>query len=198
MKVGTPAKRGYRMVARADATAALRERILDVADELFSARSDRFSLDDVADGAGTTVQTVLRHFGSKEGVIETTLRRTSDRIRRQRAEAPPGDVRGAIRNLVDHYEEYGDRALRMLAEESRSSVVEEAVDNGRVVHRQWVSMIFAAQLDGLRGRVRQRRFAQLVAICDVYTWKLLRRDLGLERPATETALVELIEALEGP
>lgn len=198
MKVGTPAKRGYRMVARADATAALRERILDVADELFSARSDRFSLDDVAVGAGTTVQTVLRHFGSKEGVIETTLRRTSDRIRRQRAEAPAGDVRGAIRNLVDHYEEYGDRALRMLAEESRSPVVEEAVDNGRVVHRQWVSMIFAAQLDGLRGRVRQRRFAQLVAICDVYMWKLLRRDLGLERQATETALVELIEALEGP
>jgi AcrR family transcriptional regulator len=198
MKVGTPAKRGYRMVARADATAALRERILGVADDLFSIRSDRFSLDEVADAAGTTVQTVLRHFGSKEGLIEATLRRTSDRIRAQRAEAPAGDVRGAIRNLLDHYEEYGDRALRMLAEESRSAVVREAVANGRALHRQWISVTFAAQLDGLRGRVRQRRFAQLVAICDVYVWKLFRRDLGLERPATETALVELIEALEGP
>jgi hypothetical protein len=37
--------------------------------------------------------------------------------------------------------------------------------------------------------------AQLVAICDVYTWKLLRRDAGLSRKQTELALVELLEPL---
>jgi hypothetical protein len=37
----------------------------------------------------------------------------------------------------------------------------------------------------------------LVAITDVYTWKLLRRDLGLSRAETERTLSELIMALEG-
>jgi hypothetical protein len=35
-----------------------------------------------------------------------------------------------------------------------------------------------------------------VAICDVYTWKLLRRDAGLSRAQTQRALVELIDGLE--
>src|SRR5215469_11979235 len=34
--------------------------------------------------------------------------------------------------------------------------------------------------------------AQIVAVCDVYTWKLLRRDAGLSRPQTELALAELL------
>jgi hypothetical protein len=37
--------------------------------------------------------------------------------------------------------------------------------------------------------------AQLVAVCDVYTWKLLRRDAGLSRTQTRTALLELLEPL---
>jgi AcrR family transcriptional regulator len=186
------------MTVRADATAALRERILDVTDELFSSTAgDRFSLEEVARGAGTTVQTVLRHFGTKERVIDAAVRRTAERIRSQRASAPVDDVRGAVRNLIEHYEEYGERAMRMLAEEHRSLLLHEVTENGRVFHREWVARTFAGQLDGLRGAARKRRFAQLVAICDVYMWKLLRRDLHLGPQQTEDALVELIEALEG-
>ena len=48
-----------------------------------------------------------------------------------------------------------------------------------------------------RGRRARRRLAQLVAVCDVYTWKLLRRDAGLSRRQTELALVELLEPLTG-
>lgn len=40
-----------------------------------------------------------------------------------------------------------------------------------------------------------RRLAQLVAIDDVYTWKLLRRDAGLDRKSTELAMVELLTPL---
>src|SRR5262249_52553150 len=45
------------------------------------------------------------------------------------------------------------------------------------------------------GAGRQRRLAQLVAVCDVYTWKLLRRDAGLSRQQTELALAELLNPL---
>jgi hypothetical protein len=46
---------------------------------------------------------------------------------------------------------------------------------------------------------RERRLAQFVAICDVYTWKLLRRDAGLSRRQTELAVTELLKPfLEAP
>ena len=47
----------------------------------------------------------------------------------------------------------------------------------------------------MRDVEHQRRLAQLVAVCDVYTWKLLRRDAGLSRDQTELAIVELLNPL---
>ena len=55
--------------------------------------------------------------------------------------------------------------------------------------------VFARALARCRGAERERRLAQLVAVCDVYTWELLRRDRGLSRRETERALVELLEPL---
>jgi hypothetical protein len=42
---------------------------------------------------------------------------------------------------------------------------------------------------------RERRLAQFVALCDVYTWKLLRRDARLSRSQTELAMTELLNPL---
>ena len=37
--------------------------------------------------------------------------------------------------------------------------------------------------------------AQLVALMDVYVWKVLRRDRGLSRMETENAMCEMVAAL---
>jgi hypothetical protein len=42
-----------------------------------------------------------------------------------------------------------------------------------------------------------RLLAELIAVCDVYFWKLLRRDLGLSREQTALAIRETILALKG-
>lgn len=195
--IETP-KRKYRMVARADATAATRERILDAAGALFGrSPKDGPLLEEVAKDAETTVQTVLRHFGSKEGLLEAALRRASQRVRTERGQAPVGDVPGAVRNLVAHYERYGDFVLRLLAEEDRIRFLRTMTDHGREIHREWVEHTFApelAELDADPG-ARALLLAQLVAVCDVYVWKLLRRDMKLTVPQAEVALVELIEGL---
>ncbi len=47
------------------------------------------------------------------------------------------------------------------------------------------------------GKARRRLSAELIAICDVYFWKLLRRDLGLSREQPEVAIREAILALKG-
>lgn len=196
MKEATAARRPYRMSARADATVATGERILDSFADLFWQRSsDQISLDEVAAAAGVSVQTVIRRFGGKQGLFLAALKRQGERVRAQRDEAPVGDVIGAVKVLVDHYEDFGDRVLKLLADEERTPAVRAVTDPGRAMHAEWCERVFAPTLAALRGAQRARRFAQLVAVCDVYTWKLMRRDRGLSRRQTELALVELLQPL---
>ena len=184
------------MKARAG-PAATGERILDAAVEVFwELPTNQISLDEVARRAGVTVQTVIRRFGGRDGLLAAAVERESEKVRRQRERAVPlGDAAGAVHVLVEHYEDTGDRVLKMLAEEERVPRLSEIADRGRELHRDWCARVFAPELVGRAGTDRQRRLAQFVAVCDVYTWKLLRRDAGLSRRQTELALVELLNPL---
>jgi AcrR family transcriptional regulator len=191
--------RPYRMVARAESAAATGERIIDAAVEAFwESPGLQVSLDEVARRAGVSVQTVIRRFGGRDGLIAATVEREADRVGRQRDQAPEGDVPGAVKVLMDHYEGMGDRVVRMLAEEVRDPALRPIAERGRTLHREWCLRVFAPALATRTGADHRRTLAQLVAICDVYTWKLLRRDAGLSRRQTELAIVELLEPiLEG-
>lgn len=194
MEFGT--RRHYRMVDRAASAAATGERILDAAAEAFWKRpGEQVSLDDVARRAGVSVQTVIRRFRGKDGLVAAAIERESERVRAERDPTAVRDVAGAVDQLIAHYEAMGDAVLKMLAEEVRAPALREVAESGRRFHREWCESVFASTLAGLTGASRDRRLAQLVAVCDVYTWKLLRRDAGLGRRETELALLELIEPL---
>jgi AcrR family transcriptional regulator len=184
------------MVARAESAAATGERILDAAIAVFwEMPYEAMTLDEVARRAGVTVQTVIRRFGGRDGLFAAAAARETERVRAQRFQAPTGDVEGAVRVLLDHYEAMGDRILRLLADEHRAAELRAIADGGRAFHREWCARVFAPALSVLAGAERRRRLAQLVAVCDVFTWKLLRRDSGLSRRQTELALVEMLEPL---
>jgi AcrR family transcriptional regulator len=194
----SPQKRPYRMRARAEAAAETGRRILEATIELHRERFfDQVSLEDIAERAGVTVRTVIRRFGSKERLIEAAAEEGERRVTHQRYQAPIGDIEGAVNNLMDHYEEWGDTALRLLAQEERVAAFRSITDSGRAFHYEWVERTFAPLLAKRTGKARRRLLAELVAICDVYFWKLLRRDLGLSREQTELALKETILALKG-
>ena len=181
------------MVARARAAEATGERILDATAEVFLEEpSDRLSLEEIARRAGVTVQTVIRRFGGREGLLEATARREQQRVQDERDLTEPGNLEHAVRVLVSHYERTGDRVLRLLSEEPRVRALGPILEGGRRLHREWCAQAFAEALAGLVGIARERRLAQLVAVCDVYTWKLLRRQAGLSRRQTELALIELL------
>jgi AcrR family transcriptional regulator len=188
-------RRSYRMTNRAEAASATAERILDAATELFWERpTDQIVLRDVAERAGVTVQTVIRKYGGKDGVLEAAFERARSRTDEERA-ATPGDIEGAIEILLEHYERQGANVLRLLAEEHTSPTLARYVEEGRVLHRAWCRTVFGPTLEPLSGVARERRLAQLVAVCDVYTWKLLRLDAGLSRRQTQIALHELLGPL---
>jgi AcrR family transcriptional regulator len=201
-------QRSYKQVARAKAQERTHETLLQAAtEEVERDRWTQASLESVAGRAGVSKQTALRHFGSKQGLLDAVIGRMSSIVVKERDEAPIGDIRGAVANLMRHYERYGDIMVRLLpyrdavvrvmGREHSNSLV-RAVDHGYEVHEEWVLRTFEPQLANLDLGTRERRLAQLVAVCDVYVWKILRRDIGLDVPHVEAAVVELIERLIAP
>jgi AcrR family transcriptional regulator len=191
-------RRSYRMGARAEAADATVRRVLDVALRLFTDYPyDEVSLERVAEESGVTKRTVLRRFGSKEALFGEAMTAARDEMIAHRQEAPVGDVAGAVANVVGQYERWGKNRLRLLEQEDRIPLIAEWVQGGREWHWGWVERVYAPQLKGLRGAERKRRHAALVALTDVYTWRLLRLDQGLSRADTERTLVDLITRQQG-
>jgi AcrR family transcriptional regulator len=186
------------MRARAVAAAATHRRLIEATIGLFEERFwDEVTLDDVADRAGVSVQTLIRHFGTRDGLFAAAAEEVRELVTSQRDRAPVGDLAADVRNLVDHYEQWGEvAALRLLAQEQRDPTIASLVESGRALHREWVERVFAPLLDRRSGVSRQRLLAQLVAACDVYFWKVLRRDMGLSRRNTERAILDTIVAIE--
>jgi AcrR family transcriptional regulator len=183
------------MGARAEATAGTRRGILRAVLDLHVERfHDQITLEDVARRAGVTVQTVLRHFGSRDRLVEAAGEQAMSEVLAQRSAAPVGDVDGAIENLVDHYEVWGRSALRLLAQEERVPQLRALADAGRAAHYAWVERTFGPFLDETADPLLR---AKLIALTDVFTWKLLRLDLGLDRTETASALASMIRAVVG-
>ena len=185
--------RPYRMRARAEAAAATRGRIIRAVLELHVERfHDQITLEDIAARAGVTGQTVLRHFGSRDRLVTAAAEEATRVVVAQRAAAPIGDVAGAVENLLDHYEEWGRSALRLLAQEERVPQFRAIADGGRAAHYAWVERTFGPNLAKTSDAHLR---AKLIALTDVFTWKLLRLDLGLDRAGTASALASMIRAV---
>jgi AcrR family transcriptional regulator len=197
---GAKARRPYRMKVRAETAEATRRKILDAVEVAFEELFyDEITLAEVARRSGVSVQTVLRHFDSKENLFVASYLQTAERMGADRGPLPVGDVDEIVDDLADHYERFGDRILWMLAQEEREPMLKNLADAGRIYHLQWCRQAFSPALAGLRGKVAERRLAQFVTVTDIYTWKLLRRDRGLSKPQTKLAMRELIEPLmKGP
>lgn len=187
--------RTYTQTTRAAAAEETRLRILRAAVDLQAERlTSEISLDDVAARAGVSVQTVLRRFGSRAGLIEQGVAYMNDVIADERR-TPVGDVPAAIRTVVDHYETRGDLALLMLAQESAYEHIRQMSQAGKDLHRTWVADAFSPDLDALDPADREELLDLLVVATDVYTWKLLRRDRGHTRSQTERRMNTLVTAL---
>jgi len=181
-----------RAVSAAETT---RNILVATVDEFWDSPTPDLRLQAIAHRAQVTVQTILRQFGSKENLIQQAIKFESERIQTTRDVKSITSIEAAVHQLVDHYEAMGDRVLRLLAEESRLPSLSQIVDTSRKLHRRWCRDIFAETLHSLPGADRNIRLAQLVAVCDVYTWKILRRDSGLSSRATEKALTEILKLI---
>jgi AcrR family transcriptional regulator len=188
-----PTKRPYVQRARARAAAITRQRILDAAAaERWGRRVFDVRLEPIAEAAGVTVQTVLRVFGTKTALLEEAASVLRERVRQQRGSAAPGDVDGTVRALFDHYEAIGDYTVRNLADEEQAPELRQELETGRQMHRESMAHQFAPQLAAHPDAARAQVLDCLVIACDVYTWKLLRRDMRRSRAEAEASVRRLV------
>jgi AcrR family transcriptional regulator len=190
----TGATRSYSQTHRAESMAATRRAILDAAIALFREESGPDpSLESVAERAGCSTRSVIRHFGSKEGLFEAAMEDAIDEaVESRRVE--PGDVDGGVRRLVDHYERTGDDVVRWLASAERYRLVRRVTEAGAQMHRELIAAAFEPDLRDLERGERRRRLSALATVTDVYVWHLLRRREGLGRDAAEAEIRNLVEA----
>jgi len=194
MKIAS--QRAYRQTARAEAAEQTRRDIMAAAVALWRTRDwEAVTLADIAEQAGCTVQTVLRRFGSKDGVVDACLEEKVSGVEALRDQAPAGDPDAALAVLLPHYETDGDATLRTLALEERSTVARRIAEHGRRHHRSWCARVFAPYLPAPRTTLYAVRLDAFVAATDLYLWKLLRRDLGRTEAETRRVFAALLEGL---
>ncbi len=183
------------MSARADAAAATAERLLTAAWRHFATRPyEDVLLREIAAEAEVTAQTLHMRFGAKDQLFIAAFWWWGRHEVARRDATPAGDVPGAVRVVFDHYETHGTAILRMLSQEERIPAIREMTDAGRAYHQAWVERTFEPLLHGLQGGSRSRRLAAIAIATDVLVWKLLRRDMQLERKVAERIAVEMIQS----
>ena len=188
------ATRPYSMTNRSARAEATRQRITETATTLFLERAYAdVTLAAIAEAAGVSHQTVLNHFESKAGVVAGVaelLEQQTTSVRYDGVE--PGDVAGAVHALVGDYERIGDANARWAVEGLEE--IAALLDHARAGHQEWLATMFGASLPP-KGPARRRAINALHAATDVYTWKLLRRDLRLARGETEKTIIALVEGV---
>jgi len=183
------------MKARGAAKQETRQRILQAGAALVWEKvSTEITLDDVAERSGVTVQTVLRHFGMRDGLLAAVEEYLRGEIVAER-ETPAGDVQRAAQVIFDHYELRGDVILRLLGQEFWDERIRRGMDLGRRTHREGVEHVFAPQLEAYSAVEREEFTDLLVVATDLYTWKLLRRDRPLDREQAQSRVEQLIAAI---
>lgn len=193
----TASTRRYVMRARADAVGETRRSIIRAAIALVEERASlEFTLHDLAAEAGVSVQTALRHFGSRDAIVAAATELMQAEVVEERR-APAGDVRASVATIVAHYERRGDFVVRMLGREHHDERVRSLMEPGKQLHRAWVEECFAPQVDHLSHAARDDVTDLLVVATDVYTWHLLRRGRGLSRVRCEAQMLALVEAVLG-
>jgi AcrR family transcriptional regulator len=185
------------MVARAEGMVDTRERIVRAALKLALEEAfEDITLAAIAEAAGVSHQTVLNHFASKENVAAAAAEMLDRQTQAARDNARSDDHPQAIAILVGEYERFGDAGARWAMASQRLGSLAPLLDRARAGHQAWLDRIFSELLPKAPA-ARRHAIHALHAATDVYTWKLLRRDLQLPRADTERIILALVYGILG-
>lgn len=184
------------MSARADQVARNDQKILDaVADLWLQLPLPELTLEKVAKKAGVTVRTILRKYGSKEGLVKASIENDGGQFTQNRMQVEPGDLSGILDALLGEYELMGDALIRTLTVEYEFPSTSEILKNARAIHREWCEVVFAPFLPDPLSESYETVLTAFIAATEFYLWKLLRKDLGKSYKQTRQIFLYTLESL---
>jgi AcrR family transcriptional regulator len=184
--------RPYRQRRRAEAAEARTEAILEATIELFEAKPfNQITLAEVAERAGVGVQTLIRRVQTKDGLVRAVNEWAVARIGEARGEPDRSDPDAVAAAVGRQYERYGTLIDRNIRQEDLSPALAESARGGREAHRAWIEAAFADEI----ARGGPALTGQLVALCGVELWLVLRRDGGLSVEQTRDTIAHLLRSV---
>lgn len=184
------------MTSRAEKASQNDHKIMSAIVQLWEEMSiNDITLDKVASKSGVTVRTILRKFGSKEGLIEACVENDAAGRRERRDLAVPGDYKQALMILMEDYEKLGEASIRTLALEDELPIAKKILDRGRANHREWCKKVFAPFLPAADSPEFEHQLLAFISGTEFYLWKLLRKDLKKSYKETYDIFLTLLEGL---
>lgn len=156
---------------------------------------NEITLDMIAEEANVTKRTILRKFGSKEGLLTESLRYDPAEIAAKRNQAKPGDIDDILKTLLTNYENMGDAAMRTIKLESELEVARQIGDRGRKLHRDWCKKVFAPFLPSSKSPDFEIQLTSFISVTEIYLWKLMRKDLKLSKKKTCAVFKNMLEGV---
>jgi AcrR family transcriptional regulator len=186
----------YRADVQSEIKTLTRQRILAACQDLFlSLWVDQITLQDVANRANVTVQTILRHFGSRDILVNMAIAELDLGNDQRNVPVQQGNLQTITAALIDFYEIYGLNILRTIAQEDRYPQLNLLLTRNRRLHREWVQRSFDVYLRALSPLNRQQLEDQLYSLTEVYFWRIYRIDLGKSREILENTWQRMLRSL---
>jgi AcrR family transcriptional regulator len=194
MKLKKP--RPYSMTNRADSTAQTSKTILIALADLWLEYSiHEITLDRIAVKSGITTRTILRKYGSKEGLFEAAMLEDVTGIKSIKEEAQIGNIPQIVSTIMKEYEATGKAAIRTLAAENELPIAGKILQHARQMHTTWCARVFEPFLPLKVDANYPILLGAFYAATDVNKWKLLRLDLGFSVTETESIFITTLQGL---
>lgn len=184
------------MSDRAEQVARNDRKIIDAMSELWlELPMSELTLEKVSQRSGVTVRTILRKFGSKEGLLKACIEQDGDQFTQKRMQVIPGDLPGIVDALLEEYEHMGDALIRTLTVEYEYPVTQTLLTKARRFHREWCATVFEPSLPDKASGIYEMILTSFIAATEFYLWKLLRRDLGNSHEKCRNIFLFSLESL---
>lgn len=192
----TSSRRTYTMTIRADQMALTERNILSAVVALWlELPLHEITLERVAERAGVTVRTILRKYGSKEGMIEACLLQEDVSVDPGRPAPEPGNIQAILDLLCAEYEAMYPAVMRTIAAVEQFSAAAHILEKGRKYHREWCAQAFSPFLPAPGSANYEPGLSAFIAATEIYLWKLLRKDMGKSVEEAKAVFQLLIEGL---
>ena len=156
---------------------------------------DEITLLQIAEKANVSIQTLFRHFGSREQLIQQSVHRISLDMLAKHALPEEVSVQSIVNNLIDYYELNGHWIIRLRSQAARLTEFEAFKTGWQNSHFQWVQDSFAIYLQALTTVSKKELEDTLFGLTDVHFWYVYRQELCKSKQELNSIWVRILRSL---